>query len=157
MSRDRFQIAVVGTGPAGLAAALALGRTGASVCLLGPAPAPPGATLEHRTAALFAGSIELLKNVGAWEGVADVSEPIAAIRMIDDTGGMLKAPEVIFTAAELGLSEFGWNIPNARLVAALANAVRAPESGVHPHETSAVTSLSLEGDRARLTTREGGD
>src|SRR5690349_7398198 len=109
--------AVVGAGPAGLAAALALGRTGLKTELIGPPAQKPNAAPDRRSAALFAGSIEFLKNLGVWDAVAAESEPITAIRMIDDTGSLLRAPEVTFTAAELGLAEFGWNIPNRTLVA----------------------------------------
>lgn len=157
MSAEHVQIAVVGTGPAGLAAALALAKTGASICLLGPQPVRAGAAPDYRTAALFAGSIDLLKNIGAWDTVAAESEPITAIRMIDATEAILKAPEVTFTAAELGLTEFGWNIPNRALVAALVRAVNDPQSGVRLRVTEAVTSLDLQDGRARLTTREGED
>ncbi len=135
--------------------ALALGRTGIETQLLGPLAQRPHATPDRRTAALFAGSIELLKNLGVWDDVAAESEPITAIRMIDDTGSLLRAPEVTFTAAELGLAEFGWNIPNRVLVAALSRAVTAPESNVRIIETEAVTSLKLDGPEALLTTKEG--
>ncbi|WP_165644958.1 FAD-dependent oxidoreductase, partial [Oharaeibacter diazotrophicus] len=49
------EIAVVGGGPAGLTAALALSAAGAEVALVAP-PAPPA---DHRTTALFAGSVEV--------------------------------------------------------------------------------------------------
>jgi 2-octaprenyl-6-methoxyphenol hydroxylase len=155
MPSHRYKAAVVGTGPAGLAAALALARTGIETELLGPLAQRPNATPDRRTAALFAGSIELLKNLGVWDDVSAESEPITAIRMIDDTGSLLRAPEVTFTAAELGLAEFGWNIPNRVLVAALSRAVTAPESNVRIIETEAVTSLKLDGPEAKLTTKEG--
>ena len=55
-----FDVAVVGTGPAGLAAALALAGLGVRVVAVGAAPA----SRDTRTAALFAGSITLLDNLG---------------------------------------------------------------------------------------------
>ena len=45
--------------------------------------------------------------------------PLAAIRIIDDTRRLLRAPEVHFTAAEIGLDAFGYNIENRHLIAAL--------------------------------------
>jgi len=155
----QFTAAVVGGGPAGLATALALGKAGlgkaeVAVALAAPSPAP-GAISDNRTAALFQGSIEFLRNVGAWDGVAPVSAPIEAIRIIDDTGALLRAPEVVFTAREVGLGAFGWNVPNGALVAALAEAVRRPESGVVWLETGGITEV-VPGDRAaRLTSAEG--
>ncbi len=88
---DRFSIAVVGGGPAGLTAALAVSATGSDVTLLGPRFPLVGQTADNRTAALFAGSIELLRNLGVWEALKPRSAPIAAIRIIDDTGGLLRA------------------------------------------------------------------
>jgi hypothetical protein len=55
------QIAVVGTGPAGLAAALSLARSGGRVALVGV----DADSLDPRTAALGIGSINLLKCLGS--------------------------------------------------------------------------------------------
>ena len=94
--------AVVGGGPAGLAAALALARSGVDTALVatppGLSPQGPTAPPDTRTAALFGGSIRLLVNLGLWDVLAPLSAPIAAIRLVDDTGGLLKAPETTFTA-----------------------------------------------------------
>lgn len=109
--------AVVGGGPAGLVAALALARRGVEVALIGPR----AGTLpeDGRTAALFASSLALLRNLGAWRALEAQCAPLAAIRIVDDTGGLLRAPEVTFEAAEVGLGQFGWNVPNAALTRGL--------------------------------------
>ena len=96
-------LAVVGTGPAGLAAALALAASGVHVLAVGAAPGKR----DTRTAALFAGSVKLLENLGIGDVCRAAGEPICAIRIIDDMGGLLRAPEVTFTAAEAGLERFG--------------------------------------------------
>ena len=110
-----FDVGVVGTGPAGLAAALALAAQGLRVVAVGAAPA----RRDTRTAALFAGSITLLENLGVGDVCRQTGEPILGIRIIDDMGDLLRAPEVTFTAAEAGLERFGYNVPNADLVDAL--------------------------------------
>jgi 2-octaprenyl-6-methoxyphenol hydroxylase len=110
-----FDVGVVGTGPAGLAAALALAAQGLRVVAVGAAPA----RRDTRTAALFAGSITLLENLGVGDVCRQTGEPILGIRIIDDMGNLLRAPEVTFTAAEAGLERFGYNVPNADLVDAL--------------------------------------
>jgi len=150
-----FTVAVVGGGPAGLATALGLGLTGADVLLAAPPHRPLGQAPDTRTAALFAGSIELLKNIGAWDLVAPHSAPISAIRIIDDTGALLRAPEVVFTAAEVGRDVFGWNVPNSVLVTALLTAAAAPGSGVRLHETAGIAQVEIAPDAALLTSREG--
>lgn len=117
------QAVVVGAGPAGLAAALALANRGLDVALVGPPAAK--ATSERRTAALFPASINALRNLGAWEAVATASAPMTGMRIIDETSAMLRSPQVLFEARELDLEVLAYNVPNAALVAALEDAVAA--------------------------------
>ncbi len=155
MDRTRQAVAVVGGGPAGLAAALALGRAGADVILAAPPHRVGGKAPDTRTAALFAGSIELLKNIGAWDQIAPHSAPITAIRIIDDTGALLRAPEVVFTASEVGRDTFGWNVPNGALVSGLMAAAARAESRVRLHETAGIARIDIGRDAATLTSAEG--
>ncbi len=41
------------------------------------------------------------------------------MRLVDDTGRLIRAPEVRFAAREIGLDQFGYNIQNHALMAAL--------------------------------------
>jgi 2-octaprenyl-6-methoxyphenol hydroxylase len=125
-------VAVVGGGPAGLAAALALARQGVKVAVI----APQAGTPDNRTAALFTSSLQLLRSLGAWADCSTSSEPIKAIRIIDDMGALLRAPEVLFPASEVGLDILGYNIPNAVLTRALRRQVQAA-STITFHETAA--------------------
>jgi len=117
--------AVVGSGPAGLATAVSLSLAGVDVVLIGPRPT----RADTRTAALFAGSVHLLENIGIRDALARDGTPLHGIRLVDDMGGLLRAPEVMFPAHEAGLPRFGYNIANSALVAALTT--RAEEAGVH--------------------------
>jgi len=113
---DKFSadVAVVGAGPAGLLAAIALTSAGAQTLLIAP-PAEP----DHRTTALLAGSVTALETLGVWQGCLPHAAPLEKIRIVDDTARLFRAPEVTFTAAEIGLDAFGHNIENRHLVAAL--------------------------------------
>jgi 2-octaprenyl-6-methoxyphenol hydroxylase len=114
----------VGAGPAGLAAAIGLATAGACTTLVGPlAPTTPAG--ETRTAALFPSSLAELRRWQVLDAVRDVSAPLAGIRLIDCEGRLLRAPEVLFAAADVGLAELGWNVPNGALVAALEARVSA--------------------------------
>ena len=150
-----FPAAVVGGGPAGLAAALALSSTGAGVALATAPHRPAGTKPDTRTAALFAGSIELLRNLGVWDALAEQCVPIAAIRLIDDRRTLLRAPEVVFTADEVGLDVFGYNVPNAALVAALSQKVHEEGGNITCLETEGVDHVEISQDRVCLTLRKG--
>jgi 2-octaprenyl-6-methoxyphenol hydroxylase len=133
----QYDIAVVGAGPAGLAAALCLSRLGPRVALIGP---PPDRS-DTRTAALFTGSVQLLRNLGAWEHCNGAAEALVAIRILDDMGALLRAPEVLFTAAEVGLDTFGYNVPNGVLAEGLHRQAVAASDRITRVETCGVTGL----------------
>src|SRR6185312_8785105 len=108
------EVAIVGGGPAGLTAAIALAQAGVETALIARHPAP-----DHRTTALLAGSVTALDTLGAWAGHIDHAAPMRALRIVDATQRLVRAPEVCFEASEIGLDAFGHNIENHHLVAAL--------------------------------------
>src|ERR1700722_8271956 len=108
------EVAVIGGGPAGLVAAIALATAGVDTLLI----APP-AELDHRTTALLAGSVTALETLGVWPACVPHAAPLRKIRLIDATQRLIRAPEVIFAPAEIDLDAFGHNIENRHLIAAL--------------------------------------
>ena len=110
-----YDVAVIGGGPAGLAAAIALAETGANTALI--ARRTPYA--DNRTTALLGGSVDLLQQLEVWPRCKDSAEPLQAMRLVDDTGRLIRAPEVRFSCDEIGLDVFGYNIENRALVTAL--------------------------------------
>ena len=148
-----IDIAVVGAGPAGIAAALALAHGGASVALIGPPPAASAPrALDTRTAALLESSIDMLKALGLWDALLPHAAPLKAIRIIDASGNLLRAPDVEFSAHELGLEAFGYNIANTALVEALYSQAAATLPLLHP---SNVGRIALDADRAHLSGTQG--
>ncbi len=115
---------VVGDGPAGLAAATALARSGTEVALAGLALSSPAQQVDTRTAALFPPVVQLLRNLGAWADLAAASAPLRGIRIVDGTGRLLRAPEVVFRAEDIERPDLGHNVPNAALIRALTVAAR---------------------------------
>lgn len=112
---DKTSAIVVGGGPAGLTAAVALALAGVPTVLAGRKPAKP----DSRTTALLASSVTALDTLGVWPLCRDRAAPLRAVRIVDDTGRLWRAPEVCFAADEIGLEAFGYNIENRDLIAAL--------------------------------------
>ena len=119
--------AVIGGGPTGLLAALALAHFGVPTVLIAPLPD----RVDNRTTALMAPSVKALEALGVWPRCRDHAAPLRVMRIADDTGRLWRAPEVRFEAAEIGLEAFAWNIENAHLVAALWDRVAAMPSLTH--------------------------
>jgi 2-octaprenyl-6-methoxyphenol hydroxylase len=120
-SATNVEAAVVGAGPAGQTAAIALAQAGIETALVSPL----ASTNDHRTTALLAGSVTALEVLGVWSACSGNAAPLQVLRIVDDTARLLRAPEVCFTAAEIGLDAFGHNIENSHLVAALDARARA--------------------------------
>lgn len=108
---QEFDIAIVGGGLAGLFAATALSRSDRRIVLIAP---ERGA--DRRTTALLGESVAALRRLGIWPVVADAAQPLRRIRIVDATERLLRAPEVLFDAGELGVDAFGYNVPNELLL-----------------------------------------
>lgn len=146
-------VAVVGAGPAGIAAALALAQIGADVALIGPAPPKSNApSRETRTAALLASSVDLLKALQLWPALSPHAAPLKAIRIIDASRSLLRAPDIEFKASELGLEAFGYNIANTILVEALYARAQEILPAVIP---ASATAITVDGTKALLALSEG--
>jgi len=114
---QKFDVAVIGAGPSGLTAAILFAHEGLSTVLI----APEVNRKDGRTTALLQDSIALLDTLGVWDVLKEKTAPLARMRMIDDTGRLVRAPEVTFEGTELELEAFGYNIANADLNGALAD------------------------------------
>src|SRR5882762_4163536 len=140
-----YDAAVIGGGPAGLTAAIALAATGARCALL--ARRAPYA--DNRTTALLGASADLLERLDVWPRCRDKAAALQTMRLVDDTGRLIRAPEVRFSSDEIGLEQFGYNIDNRSLIAALEE--RAAElSNLTRYDDEAAT---IEPDDAEVSIR----
>jgi 2-octaprenyl-6-methoxyphenol hydroxylase len=110
-----YDVVVIGGGPAGLAAAIALTAAGAMTALV--ARRLPYA--DNRTTALLGGSVDLLERLDVWSRCTDKAAALTTMRLVDDTGRLIRAPEVKFQSDEIGMEAFGYNIQNRELMIAL--------------------------------------
>jgi 2-octaprenyl-6-methoxyphenol hydroxylase len=140
---QNVDVAVVGAGPAGLTAAIALASAGIETALIARRPAA-----DNRTTALLSGSVAALEALDVWPLCAGQSAPLAAIRLIDDTARLIRAPEVVFEASEIGLAAFGHNIENRHLVAALERRAAALPS--LRRIAAGATAIEIEEDRVTV-------
>jgi 2-octaprenyl-6-methoxyphenol hydroxylase len=115
VNSSTFDVAVVGGGPAGLAAAIAIAQSGANTALV----ARRSLYADNRTTALLGGSIDFLQALEVWPHFQDKAAELRVMRLVDDTGRLIRAPEVRFSCDEIGLDVFGYNIENRLLVSAL--------------------------------------
>jgi 2-octaprenyl-6-methoxyphenol hydroxylase len=160
MKTISHDIAVVGAGSAGLATAIALRQAGFDAICAGPAP--HAAAPDRRTTALLTGSVRFLKRIGVWDAMAAAGEPLRALRLIDRTSRILRAPDTVFEAAEIGEEAFGYNIPNTAITKAMADALDGAflaTDGVTAIEPGAadVTLHLAEGPRLQAKLAVGAD
>ncbi|MBU1173973.1 MAG: FAD-dependent monooxygenase [Alphaproteobacteria bacterium] len=130
---NTYDIAIIGGGLAGLAAAVTLAKKGHATVLF----APKG-PIDRRTSALMRPSVDFLVRAGLIGSAEGHGEPLTAIRIIDATARLIRGPETLFRAGEIGASAFGWNFANAPLLAHFAeqaaalpglSVIEAPASG----------------------------
>lgn len=155
-------VAVVGAGPSGLAAALAMAQRGLEVTLLDKEPigglaAAGGADRRiDRTAALMRPTIAFLDSLGVWDDVKERTTPLAGLRIIR-LGRSVDGPplkDVVFRAHEIGEETFGANTVIADLRTVLAEHVLAHER-ITDRTGLAVADAAFETDAACLELEDG--
>jgi len=144
-----YDVVVVGGGPAGLAAAVAVAETGANTALI--ARRVPYA--DNRTTALLGGSVDLLRRLDVWWRCADQAAALQTMRLVDDTGRLIRAPEVRFSSEEIGLDQFGYNIENRALMSALEQ--RATEISNLTRIDDEADAITPEQAEIAVRTRQG--
>jgi 2-octaprenyl-6-methoxyphenol hydroxylase len=146
-------VAVVGAGPAGIAAALAFNHVGTDVALIGPErPETSAARGETRTAALLNSSVDFLIRLGVWDALRPEAAPLKVVRIVDASGSLIRSPDIAFKASDLGLAAFGYNIANTALTASLYARAR----DVLPKRIAeSVGTIQLDDQAAHLTLSGG--
>lgn len=147
--QEPFDVAVIGGGPSGLSAAIALALGGARTALV--AKRAPYA--DNRTTALLGQSVDFLDSLGVWSHCRADAAPLRVMRLVDDTGRLIRAPEVRFSSDEIGRDAFGFNIENRILVGALER--RADELANIARYDDDAERVSPQADVTEIETRSG--
>lgn len=152
MSARGVDVAVVGGGVVGAAAALSLARAGLSVSLVEARP-PAAWSLGQRDLRVYAlapDNVAWLDGLGAWTPVrAARANPYRRMRVRDAAGG----GELVFDADTLGRPELGWIVEQGLLLDAAWRGMVA--AGVDVHRGVAVEALEQAPDAAVLGLGDG--
>jgi 2-octaprenyl-6-methoxyphenol hydroxylase len=148
-SSDEVDVLVIGTGAAGLSAAIALAHAGFSVVASGALDI----VSNGRTVALFEGSLRFLRAQNLWPRLADLAAEIRSIEMIDASGSRVPIPRIVFSADEVGLPALGANIETDRLVARLTE-IAHEIPNLH-RESEWLVEISDAGEHIRATFASG--
>jgi len=128
-----WPVAIIGTGPVGLLAALMLAPLYEKICLIGLSEE----TQDGRTSALMMPAIRQIEPLDIWPQLQNESAALKSLRIIDATSRLVRAPTLTFHASEIGETAFGYNIPNKILNKVLADKVKATPNIVWlPHKVS---------------------
>ena len=149
----QVDIAVVGSGPAGHVAAMQMVKLGFSTVLIGPAHGGK----DGRTTALLGSSMRYLESLGLWERIRSVGQALRVMRLIDDTGRLLRAPTTEFDSAEIGLEAFGYNIDNNKLVAALHDGLADSDRALLIEDQQLASAVTLKEDYASIVMQDGSE
>ncbi len=118
-----YAVCVTGGGLVGLTAALQLANIcsnrGHRLALI----APTRKDQDKRTTAMMMPSIDVLKNIGVWEGMEEHSAGLKTMRLIDGSNRLIRAPVTDFRSLEMGMEAFGYNVPNERIISSLEKAI----------------------------------
>jgi 3-demethoxyubiquinol 3-hydroxylase len=150
--RDLIDVAIVGAGVVGAAAALALARDGWQVTLV-EAREPARWRAEQpdlRVYAFASDNAALLDDLGVWPSIAGARvQPYRGMRVWDAAGG----GELRFDADAFGRRELGWIVENALLVDRLWAAL--PAAGVRVLCPAQLVALEQGEDHAMLELDDG--
>jgi 2-octaprenyl-6-methoxyphenol hydroxylase len=115
---------IIGGGIAGQTLAALLGGAGLDVCLVDSQPRPAKGkkgSAPGRTVALMNSSINVIQQTGIWKAIEPLSTPLRVMRIIDDSSPNIDPVTLSFSSREIEQDQFGFNIPNDELRAALSD------------------------------------
>jgi 2-octaprenyl-6-methoxyphenol hydroxylase len=153
MDAERYDIAIVGGGPAGMTLALALSRSisGLRVAMLDRRDfaVPP----DQRAFAISAGVRRVFETLGVWRAASAAAEPILRMRITDSGTGDIARPLFLSFDGPLSSGEpYAHMVPNTALSAALLDAI---EGRVTLLPRVEIAALNADPRHGRLSLKDG--
>lgn len=109
---ENYDVVISGAGSIGLISALLLAKQGLKIAIIDPKPQDVITKVDDtRNIALMQSSLNVLKYLGLFDEFYGFARPLKKLHIVDATDRLLRAPEVVFTADELGLDYFALNVP----------------------------------------------
>jgi 2-octaprenyl-6-methoxyphenol hydroxylase len=150
---DRFDVAIVGGGHAGLALGLALARAmdGLEIAILDRRPFT--VPKDQRAFAIATGVRRVFEALGIWDDIAEVAQPIRRMEITDSGTGDLSRPLFLNFSGDVAPGEpFAHMVPNAALTNALLTGIAGRAELIAPAE---ITAFSGDGPTGRLILKDG--
>ena len=146
----RADILIAGGGIAGLTLAALLGKAGIAVHIIDNFPPEPLKKTKPsaRTIALMQSSVNIIKATGVWDQCKSFSAALKTMRITDEE------IDIEFDAFEIGQEEFGFNVPNSILRAALYEQVQSLPC-VTTHMPNALAYYTIENNHVKATLKNG--
>lgn len=154
---EKFDLAIVGAGPAGASLAILAAQAGFSVCLIDARDNKTPARRDTRTFAVVAGSWRMLKRAGVHEALADKIQPLNGLEAVDGGKHYFGAPSVLFDLGDLETDSdepLGQMVPAEALQAALDAQIEASEH-ITWLKAELFASITTSPSAATLTTESG--
>jgi len=112
MTQRKADILISGGGIAGLTLGILLARAGLETGLIDMAAPLANNVPSGRTIALMETSLNIIRAAGVWDEIADEASALKTMRIVDDSSAHADRTEVKFHADDIGMEQFGFNIPN---------------------------------------------
>ncbi|MEL7429866.1 MAG: FAD-dependent monooxygenase, partial [Pseudomonadota bacterium] len=146
---EKFDAAVIGGGLAGATATLALAKAGVKTIQF----APEAQGKDTRTTAFLWQTVAFFEQLEVWETLKKDAFPLETMRIVDGTSRLFRAGQTEFSAAEIDLEAFGYNLVNWQVLETLQGRISGLENVEVVHKP--VSAIEANNGRYTVTTGSG--